>query len=878
MSWLSPVSWAKWTWTAVRGGEEEEEEEDKEGVGASKEREQRGARGKEEEEEEEEEERSQGCSSDSEGHFDTPEAATPVRVPPPFPGEVENNSDPDKAGGDKEERLIVTAPVGQQHDMGQGDPADPMGGPLKESIQAREVDLGPEPVPASTIVMDMPEVAPSFEQDLVPVPEVTPTAAPGSDPTPEPDLDRINEPAPSLTPEPSEQKPPAEPEPYCNDLSHTEPIQKTETKESKPPPLNVTVSWNDVAQTNGEPDLPIPKGSYKFDPDQLDDCFNPFTSGGCKIPNSPPPCGPNSTQRFEPLGDSLSLCNTSSAVSADGDMMGSSSEAKTVMLELGLDEGPVSQPARRKLGGKKTVSKLASKKRKPMGSEASIKPAGLEPDSQPALEPDSQPALESDSKPASETLSNPLVETALPSSDSTAPLNLDDVPIPKTGMSNFDPSQWDDPNFNPFGSNNQMSSSPVLKKSFRNLDPDNSDDTLDPFKPSKTINTDDSSFSTPQPGKKEKARGKPKAAQPAGENKEKQIPKKSKARTAPNTCKDQKHDESQASALDLCREEEVVGVQTPEITQQVHHATDEEKLASTCIMGTTADGQEEKGEPEWNNTPAKKLPVSDISAPDGAETKTVGHIEDVCSLKDDLSEILTSQTAKMTSSEGSDMPALSQDSGTPLSEMDKAGVLAQIREEIITKEIEVNEWKRKYEESRAEVLEMRKIVAEYEKTVAQMIEDEQQQKTLSCNKSIKQLSAERDQAIADLNSVERSFADLFRRYENMKGVLEGFKKNEEVLKKCAQEYLMRIKQEELRYQTLKVHAEEKLDKANEDIAQVRSKANAEGIALNASLRKEQMKVESLERAVLQKNQEIEELTKICDELISKLGTGGGALN
>lgn len=36
--------------------------------------------------------------------------------------------------------------------------------------------------------------------------------------------------------------------------------------------------------------------------------------------------------------------------------------------------------------------------------------------------------------------------------------------------------------------------------------------------------------------------------------------------------------------------------------------------------------------------------------------------------------------------------------------------------------------------------------------------------------------------------------------------------NEEVLKKCAQEYLARVKQEEQRYQTLKIHAEEKLDK------------------------------------------------------------------
>ncbi len=28
MSWLSPVQWAKWTWSAVRGGGEEEDETD----------------------------------------------------------------------------------------------------------------------------------------------------------------------------------------------------------------------------------------------------------------------------------------------------------------------------------------------------------------------------------------------------------------------------------------------------------------------------------------------------------------------------------------------------------------------------------------------------------------------------------------------------------------------------------------------------------------------------------------------------------------------------------------------------------------------------------------------------------------------------------
>lgn len=38
-------------------------------------------------------------SSDSDGHFDTPEAATPVRTPPTIPGELENsNTDADTPG------------------------------------------------------------------------------------------------------------------------------------------------------------------------------------------------------------------------------------------------------------------------------------------------------------------------------------------------------------------------------------------------------------------------------------------------------------------------------------------------------------------------------------------------------------------------------------------------------------------------------------------------------------------------------------------------------------------------------------------------------------------------------------------------------------
>lgn len=44
------------------------------------------------------------------------------------------------------------------------------------------------------------------------------------------------------------------------------------------------------------------------------------------------------------------------------------------------------------------------------------------------------------------------------------------------------------------------------------------------------------------------------------------------------------------------------------------------------------------------------------------------------------------------------------------------------------------------------------------------------------------------------------------------GILSCFLQNEDVLKRCAQEYLSRVRKEEQRYQALKIHAEEKLDK------------------------------------------------------------------
>lgn len=426
---------------------------------------------------------------------------------------------------EKDEHLIVTAPGGDpdiflSHSMGQDEPVDPVGGPLKISIQTVEEEEpqdGPDALNSDIALSsktEIPETAkctdPPSEEPRAPAPILDASLVP--DPNLPPVLETYSsqdrEPAGSPAVEQPEQKL-DETELQCDE---TKPDETTETSKSKPPSLKVNASADNHEQAREEHELPISKGTYKFDLDQIDESFNPFTSGGSKIPNSPPPCGSSSPPTLGQLQESLPTSDTSSVAPAEEEIKESSSNSRSMVMEFGLDEGVVSKPPPKKLGSKKTISKLAAKKQKTKASEAAAEPTVSETVPQPASEPDS----------------DPLLEPALPETDSSAPpLNLDDVPIPKTGAYNFDPSKWDDPDFNPFGSNSKVSSSPVLPKGSYTFDPDSFDNALDPFKPSTSLSTEESSSTAKQAEKKVADKG-----QKAEGKKVRQIPRKSKERAA----------------------------------------------------------------------------------------------------------------------------------------------------------------------------------------------------------------------------------------------------------------------------------------------------------------------------------------------------------
>ncbi|XP_053434700.1 transforming acidic coiled-coil-containing protein 1 isoform X1 [Nycticebus coucang] len=755
---LSPVQWAKWTWSAVRGGDAGEDEAG-------------GPEGDPEEEDSQAETKSLSFSSDSEGNFETPEAETPIRSP--LKESCDSSLGLTGSGAKTQESQEADEVVEKRS-------SDTCSRPSENELSQQAVD--------SHLVKDFKEEP---EHDVSKISVVRPFSIETKNSTDVPAAFGTKAAHGCITGVLGEGLPPSvshapqnkamtegsmgvmlEPSAEA-DLkslnSCPEPVPwRSKLRKPKPVSLRKKMIGGEFSDTETAVEgASLSKTSYQFSIRELDKNTNPSFLGE--------------------ISGTLSSDTSDLGVELSEEARNSSLKLEFHFIE-DMENTEAQKALPRKLG-----RKLGNKLTPRIQNDSINKPVGV-----------AQPA----------------------------------EPPGDASLSLLDASQWDKPSFSPFGSHSLLQNSPPLSsKGSYHFDPDNFDESMDPFKPTTALTSSDFCSTTSN-----------------HVNEVLESPKKAKSRLITTTeqvkflcfllsgCKVKKY-ETQSLALDTCsQDEEAVISQISDISNRDGHATDEEKLASTSC-GQKPAGAEVKG---IEKETSQKMEEDGATVPGLLES--------------------SAEKAPVSLSCGGDSPL----DGICLSESDKTAVLALIREEIITKEIEANEWKKKYEETRQEVLEMRKIVAEYEKTIAQMIEDEQRT-NMTSQKSFQQLTMEKEQALADLNSVERSLSDLFRRYENLKGVLEGFKKNEEALKKCAQDYLARVKQEEQRYQALKIHAEEKLDKANEEIAQVRTKAKAESAALHAGLRKEQMKVESLERALQQKNQEIEELTKICDELIAKLG-------
>ncbi|CAB1338672.1 unnamed protein product, partial [Coregonus sp. 'balchen'] len=115
------------------------------------------------------------------------------------------------------------------------------------------------------------------------------------------------------------------------------------------------------------------------------------------------------------------------------------------------------------------------------GVVLSIAPKTVAPVSNP--NPPERPPTISNDEPALPSTSPPIRTSGAEAQEGQHPVTVpDDVPVPKASYI-FDPTQWDDPNINPFGSNAGIPISPKLNKPSYSFDPDAfHDSAVNPFK------------------------------------------------------------------------------------------------------------------------------------------------------------------------------------------------------------------------------------------------------------------------------------------------------------------------------------------------------------------------------------------------------------
>uniref|UniRef100_A0A3B3TV07 Transforming acidic coiled-coil-containing protein C-terminal domain-containing protein n=1 Tax=Poecilia latipinna TaxID=48699 RepID=A0A3B3TV07_9TELE len=613
-------------------------------------------------------------------------------------------------------------------------------------------------------------------------------------------------------------------------------LRKTrKSRVETPPPLLEETNQTCQEESKGVPKeaSPIPpSASYKWDPENFEN-INPFSTGGSKIANSPV-LGrkePHHHTAIAPLEE----------LSTNPEEQPILLKRQPVRLEFDYSEESCEAPQQaspppKKLG-KKPPGKMLSRKPK-----LGLKKAA------------------------------PQQVEQLDNTPPAAYNGSDEIPIPKVSY-NIEPDKWDDPNFNPFSSKKSMPNSPTLSRPSYSFDPNNIEESTNPFKSSNKMAASPprvpASFETSS-NDYDNENDNDNIGELEDQNQNKPA-KKKKTPLKSNTFRVKRSPKK--SPMSDTSQDPTSAEESSSLHQQDDHATDEEKLASS-----TGHKWAVRHEVDQDlNTDHQDFPqpcdvttfVNENSLPQ--ENPGLTLLSDFfffvpsrhlcsCNIKAYHTRTPSGQGPVVAPAPAQAMPLL----------LDR---LSECEDPLQYLEPDLAETNPTAFAQKLQVCCPTSTNLEGPGNLCVCmcsLEDDQKEKSLS-HHTIQQLIIEKDQALADLNSVEKSLADLFRRYEKMKDVLEGFRKNEEVLKKCAQEYLSRVRKEEQRYQALKIHAEEKLDKANAEIAQVRSKAKQEQAAHQASLRKEQMKVDSLERTLEQKNKEIEELTKICDELIAKMG-------
>ncbi|VDK82451.1 unnamed protein product [Litomosoides sigmodontis] len=198
-----------------------------------------------------------------------------------------------------------------------------------------------------------------------------------------------------------------------------------------------------------------------------------------------------------------------------------------------------------------------------------------------------------------------------------------------------------------------------------------------------------------------------------------------------------------------------------------------------------------------------------------------------------------------------------------------------------------------HEQRRNEPLEQKAAerllaMAEYEKLVQEFVEELKKKNSEGESKlvgrpgpernlspdDIAQLLKERDQLAEEVNSLETSYSELFRRYEKLRQTSVEIKRNEDSVKSASEEMARRYSILVEKFEMLRRNAEEQLDLANNEIERLIKQHEADTLGLRLKVKHQESKIDSLTVSLDARQKELESMTAIFEEVITKAEANG----
>lgn len=149
-------------------------------------------------------------------------------------------------------------------------------------------------------------------------------------------------------------------------------------------------------------------------------------------------------------------------------------------------------------------------------------------------------------------------------------------------------------------------------------------------------------------------------------------------------------------------------------------------------------------------------------------------------------------------------------------------------------------------------------------------EKQLQEKLEMAEKENHKLKEDLKASVEDIQSVETTFSDFHKRYEQCKNMLKVYTENEKSLKQQIENVTVQLHEKEEMYKALQSRTQEMLDKANIEVANAKKAGDAQVAVLKAQLKKAELKISSLESDVKHVKIENGKLSSICDELMAKV--------